>query len=158
VQAVAGFPLTVYGRGGQTRGYLNLKDTLACVTLALEKPAAPGQYRVFNQFVETFTVLELAEKVREAARELGLTVTIRRLPNPRKEAEEHYYNPAHSGLLSLGLKPHYLTPEVLLEMLRLVWRHRERIRPDYILPRVSWQPGSAPPVVEPQPLRLVKNL
>lgn len=158
VQAVAGFPLTVYGLGGQTRGYLHLQDTLACVTLALEHPAAPGQYRVFNQFVETFTVLELAQRVQEAARELGLEVAIRRLPNPRQEAEEHYYNPAHTGLLSLGLQPHYLTREVLVEMLQMVRRHRERIRPEYILPRITWQPRRPPAAAEPQPLRLVTNL
>jgi len=140
VQAVAGFPLTVYGRGGQTRGYLNLKDTLACVELALLHPAARGQYRVFNQFVETFTVLDLARKVQEAGRELGLKVRLHHLPNPRREAEEHYYNPVHSGLLELGLKPHYLTPEVLVGMLALVQRHQERIRTDYILPRVTWRP------------------
>ncbi len=158
VQAVAGFPLTVYGKGGQTRGYLHLRDTLACVALALSQPAAPGQYRVFNQFVETFTVLELAQRVQEAGRELGLKVTLRHLPNPRKEAEEHYYNPAHSGLLSLGLQPHYLTTEVLVEMLALVRRHRERINRDYILPRVSWhQPARSAPAQSPQKLRLAEN-
>jgi UDP-sulfoquinovose synthase len=134
----------LYGRGGQTRGYLNLKDTLACVELALLNPAARGQYRVFNQFVETFTVLDLARKVQEAGRELGLKVRLHHLPNPRREAEEHYYNPVHSGLLELGLKPHYLTPEVLVDMLALVQRHRERIRTDYILPRVRWQPAAPP--------------
>jgi UDP-sulfoquinovose synthase len=151
VQAVAGFPLTVYGKGGQTRGYLNLKDTLACVELALLSPAARGEYRVFNQFVETFTVLDLAAKVQEAARELGLAVKINHLPNPRREAEEHYYNPAHSGLLELGLQPHYLTPEVLGDMLHLVRRHKAGIRTDYILPRVSWRTkGQAWPVESPE--------
>lgn len=140
VQAVAGIPLTVYGKGGQTRGYLNLKDTLACVELALLNPASPGQYRVFNQFVETFTVLELAAKVREAARELGLDVRINHLPNPRQEAEEHYYQPANTSLLSLGLKPHYLTAEVLVDMLSLILKNRERIRTHHILPRVNWRP------------------
>jgi UDP-sulfoquinovose synthase len=109
VQAVAGYPLTVYGEGGQTRGYLNIMDTMACVELSLLHPADPGQYRVFNQFVETFSVNELAEKVREAGRQLGLEVQINKIPNPRREAEEHYYNPAHTGLLSLGLSPHYMT-------------------------------------------------
>ncbi|MBW1990683.1 MAG: NAD-dependent epimerase/dehydratase family protein [Deltaproteobacteria bacterium] len=144
VQAVAGIPLTVYGKGGQTRGYLNIKDTLACVELALLNPPSPGQYRVFNQFVETFTVNDLARKTQEAGKELGLQVEINHLPNPRKEAEEHYYNPTHTGLLSLGLKPHYLTTETLIEMLTLVQRYRDRINPRHILPEVSWrlvQPG-----------------
>jgi UDP-sulfoquinovose synthase len=140
VQAVAGFPLTVYGKGGQTRGYLNLKDTLACVELALLNPAAPGQYRVFNQFVETFTVQELAVKVKEAARELGLTVRVQHLPNPRQEEEEHYYQPVNKGLLSLGLRPHYLTSQVLQGMLSLIQRHQRRIRTEHILPRASWRP------------------
>jgi UDP-sulfoquinovose synthase len=138
VQAVAGVPLTVYGKGGQTRGYLDIKDTLACVELALAHPAAPGEYRVFNQFVETFTVNELADKVREAGRDLGLNVEIQSIPNPRLEAEEHYYHPAHTGLLSLGLQPHYLNLETLQSMLRLVQKYRERIDPQMILPQVSW--------------------
>ncbi len=142
VQAVGGFPLTVYGKGGQTRGYLNIKDTLACVELALLHPAAPGEYRVFNQFVETFSVNELAQKVQEAGRILGLKVEIQKIPNPRLEAEEHYYNPAHTGLLSLGLQPQYLDSPTLQEMLLLVQRHRERIDADLVLPRVKWQAAS----------------
>lgn len=139
VQAVAGVPLTVYGKGGQTRGYLNIKDTMACVELALLHPAAPGDYRVFNQFVETFTVNELAAKVQEAARDLGLKVTVNHIPNPRLEAEEHYYNPAHTGLLSLGLQPHYLTIPVLQEMLQIVMKYKDNIDRNLILPAVSWK-------------------
>jgi UDP-sulfoquinovose synthase len=141
VQAVAGAPLTVYGQGGQTRGYLNIKDTMACVELALLNPAAAGDYRVFNQFVETFTVNELAAKVQEAGRELGLKVEVQNIPNPRLEAEEHYYNPAHTGLLSLGLKPHYLDTATLVEMLRLVQKYQERIDAQLILPQVRWEQG-----------------
>lgn len=137
-QAVAGFPLTVFGKGGQVRGYLNIKDTLACVELSLKEPARRGEYRVFNQFVETFTVNELAERVRAAGRELGLEVEIKSIPNPRREAEDHYYNPAHTGLLDLGLKPHYLTEDFLVGMLRFVLRYKERIDKEVILPRVSW--------------------
>jgi UDP-sulfoquinovose synthase len=138
VQAVSDYPLTVYGKGGQIRGYLNIKDTLACVELALLNPPAQGQYRVFNQFVETFTVTELAEKTREAGRELGLEVKIHAIPNPRREEEEHYYNPSHTGLLSLGLQPHFLTTETLVGMLSLVQKHRDRINTDHVLPRVKW--------------------
>jgi UDP-sulfoquinovose synthase len=138
VQAVSGAPLTVYGKGGQTRGYLNIKDTLACVELALLHPAAVGEYRVFNQFVETFSVNDLAQKVREAGADLGLQVEIRQVENPRLEAEEHYYHPAHTGLLSLGLKPHYLDIPILQEMLRLVQKYRNRIDSRLILPQVKW--------------------
>ncbi len=140
-QAVSDFPLTVYGKGGQTRGYLNIKDTLACVELALLNPPDRGQYRVFNQFVETFTVLELAEKTQQAAKELGLKVKINSIPNPRREEEEHYYNPSHTGLLSLGLEPHFLTTEVLAGMLSVVQRHRERVNLDLVMPRVTWRHG-----------------
>jgi UDP-sulfoquinovose synthase len=139
VQAVAGYPLTIYGDGGQTRGYLNIKDTLACVELALVNPADRGQYRVFNQFVETFSVNDLAEKVREAGEALGLRVTVNKIPNPRREAEEHYYNPAHTGLLALGLDSHYLTDVVLVGMLALVIKWVDRIDAQLILPRVKWK-------------------
>ncbi len=138
VQAVAGVPLTVYGKGGQVRGYLNIKDTMACVELALLHPAAAGQYRVFNQFVETFSVNDLAARVQEAGRDLGLNVTIQNIPNPRLEAEEHYYNPAHTGLLALGLEPHYLNPAVLQAMLQLVQKYRGQIDEQLILPQVQW--------------------
>ncbi len=138
VQAVAGVPLTVYGEGGQTRGYLNIMDTIACVELALRHPAAAGEYRVFNQFVETFTVNDLAAKVQAAGKAMGLEVKIKKIPNPRLEAEGHYYNPAHTGLLSLGLQPHYLTEEVLVEMLELVSNYKHLINQELIFPQVKW--------------------
>lgn len=139
VQAVAGVPLTVYGKGGQTRGYLNIKDTMACVELALLHPAAAGDYRVFNQFVETFTVNDLAALVQEAGKDLGLEVKINHIPNPRLEAEEHYYNPVHTGLLSLGLQPHYLNRQVLQEMLQVVMKYKDNIDKSLIQPAVKWQ-------------------
>jgi UDP-sulfoquinovose synthase len=138
VQAVAGVPLTVYGQGGQTRGYLNIIDTLACVELSLLHPPGPGEYRVFNQFVETFAVNDLARKVQDAGRALGLKVEVQHLPNPRQEAEEHYYNPAHTGLASLGLKPHYLDEATLGRMLQLVDKYQDRIQSELILPQVRW--------------------
>jgi UDP-sulfoquinovose synthase len=139
VQAAVGFPLTVYGRGGQTRGYLDIRDTLACVELSIRNPADRGSYRVFNQFVETFTVNELADKVVRAGRAHGIRVEVKNIPNPRREAEEHYYNPAHTGLLELGLEPHYLTDEAAAGMLALVLKYKDRIRQDYILPKVTWR-------------------
>jgi len=139
VQAAAGAPLTVYGEGGQTRGYLDLRDTLACVELTLLHPAEAGQYRVFNQFVETFSVMDLALRVQEAGQELGLSAEIVKIPNPRREAESHYYNPAHTGLLDLGLTPHYLTRAGLVEMLQLVRRHQERIDTSLLMPTVTWR-------------------
>jgi UDP-sulfoquinovose synthase len=140
VQAVAGVPLTVYGGGGQTRGYLNLNDTLQCVELAIVKPPARGELRILNQFTETFTVNELAERVAAAARSLGLEVRIKPIVNPRKEREQHYYCPAHSGLIELGLEPHPMSEEVLVAMLEKVRRYADRIDRARILPRVRWNP------------------
>jgi UDP-sulfoquinovose synthase len=138
VQAVAGHPLTVYGKGGQTRGYLNIKDTLNCVRLSVENPADRGELRIFNQFTEAFSVNDLAEKVREAGNQLKLNVKIEHVENPRIEAEAHYYNPAHTGLLALGLKPHYLSEEVLSEMMEFVIRHKNQIKKDQIFQNVKW--------------------
>ena len=139
VQAVAGFPLTVYGAGRQTRGYLNIVDTMQCVELALAQPAQPGEFRVLNQFTETFAVTDLAEKVRAAGRQTGLDVAIKSIENPRVEAEEHYYNPANTGLLELGLQPHPLTGDVLAGMIGYVQRHANTIDQAQMLPRVRWR-------------------
>ena len=139
VQAVAGIPLTVYGKGGQTRGYLNIKDTLNCVRLAIENPAENGELRIFNQFTETFTVNELAEKVSHAGETLGLDVKIQHMDNPRVEAEEHYYNPKHTGLIDLGLTPNPLTQKVLCEMMAFVGQHRDKIIENRILPKTAWK-------------------
>jgi UDP-sulfoquinovose synthase len=139
VQAIAGYPLTVYGQGGQTRGYLNIKDTLACVGLAVINPAEPGELRIFNQITETFTVNELAQKVARVGKGLGYHVEIKNIENPRKESEEHYYNPTYTGLIELGLKPHYLTDEVLHGMFAVVERYKDRINKDAIFKGVKWQ-------------------
>ena len=138
VQAVAEYPLTVFGKGGQTRGYLNIKDTLQCIRLSLEKPADPGELRIFNQFVETFSVNDLAQRVKNAAGGFGLNVEIQSIENPRKEAEDHYYNPAHTGLLELGLKPNYLSEDVLGNMIETVLQHKANIHRDSIFRGVKW--------------------
>ncbi|WP_457653748.1 NAD-dependent epimerase/dehydratase family protein [Rhodocaloribacter sp.] len=142
VQAVAGVPLTVYGKGGQVRGYLNLNDTLQCVDLAMHNPVERGELRVLNQFTETFSVNDLADRMVRVGREMGLDVQAKSIPNPRKEPEEHYYNPDHSGLLELGLEPHYMTDEVLAEMLGQVRKYKDHIDVDMIMPRVVWNEAS----------------
>lgn len=138
VQAVAGIPLTVYGRGGQTRGFLNIRDTLRCVELSLLNPPKAGEYRVFNQFTETFNVLGLAQTVKRQAQELGFKAEIDHLPNPRAEAEEHYYNPRHQNLLNLGLEPHLLSDTLVESMLLIIREHADNIRTNVILPRIKW--------------------
>ncbi|HXV58803.1 MAG TPA: NAD-dependent epimerase/dehydratase family protein [Gaiellaceae bacterium] len=139
VQAVIGHPLTVYGRGGQTRGFLNIVDTLQCVSLTAENPPAAGEYRVFNQFTEVFNVGELAEKVRHAGAEIGLEVQVDHVHNPRLELEEHYYNPTHTKLLELGLQPTLLSETLIESMLEVIRRYRNRVIADVIDPVTLWR-------------------
>lgn len=139
VQAVADIPLTVYGGGGQTRGYLNLRDTLQCVRLAADNPADEGELKIFNQLTETFTVNELADKVKKVGDGMGLNVQIKSIPNPRKELEEHYYNPVHTGLIEMGLEPHYMTDDVVAAMLERIITAKDKIDTNRIMPRVSWK-------------------
>ena len=141
VQAIAGVPLTVYGKGGQTRGFLNIRDTLRCVELSILNPPKKGEYRAFNQFTQMFTVLELAETVQREARKLGFRAELNHLPNPRVEAEEHYYNPRHQKLLDLGLEPHMLSEVLVDSMLVGIRDHAHRIRHEVILPKVRWNGG-----------------
>jgi UDP-sulfoquinovose synthase len=135
VQAVVGHPLTVYGKGGQTRGMLDIRDTLACIELALLNPPAAGEYRVFNQFTESFSVGDLAERV------AGLVpgAEIEHLDDPRVEQEDHYYRAAHTKLLDLGLAPHLLSNSLVMSLLALVDRHRERVDHAAIRPTVDWR-------------------
>ena len=138
VQAVIGHPLTVYGTGGQTRGFLNLRDTLACVELALNNPAEAGEMRVYNQFTESFSIRELALEVQQAAKELGLNVDINEVPNPRAEAQEHYYNPTHTKLLDLGLVPTLLSEDLVTATLSTLLTHRDRVITQAIAPKTTW--------------------
>jgi UDP-sulfoquinovose synthase len=140
LQAVIGHPLTVYGKGGQTRGYLNIVDTLQCVELAVTHPAEPGEFRVFNQFTESFSVMELAELVQKAGVEYGLDVQLGPVRNPRVEMEEHYYNAAHTKLLDLGLRPHLLSAELVESMFSVIERFKDRVILDHILPQDRWRP------------------
>jgi UDP-sulfoquinovose synthase len=144
VQAVIGHPLTVYGKGGQTRGFLNIRDTLQCVELAAENPAEQGEYRVFNQFTEQFSVTQLAELVKRSAGELGREVEVEHLENPRVEAEDHYYNATHTKLLDLGLDPSHLGDELVRSMLRTIEREKDRVNESVIDPSVRWSPQTAP--------------
>lgn len=138
VQAIADYPLTVYGKGGQTRGYLNIRDTMQCVYLAASNPAKQGELKVYNQLTETFSVNDLAQKVREAGKHVGYSVEINSIQNPRKEKEEHYYNPVYTGLKDLGLKPHLLTTEILEDMFKRVERHKNRINKNAIFRGIKW--------------------
>ena len=156
VQAVVGHPLTVYGKGGQTRGMLDIRDTLACVELALLNPPAEGEYRVFNQFTESFSVLQMAEMVADA---YPGAIRIEHVEDPRVEKEEHYYRAAHTKLLDLGLVPHLLEAPTIKGLLEVVERHRDRVDLQAIAPTVQWRKtastlptgGSASPRLAPAP-------
>ena len=137
-QAVVGYPLTVYGKGGQTRGYLNLKDTLQCVHKSEQTPAKQGELRIFNQMMETFSANDLAEKTARVGQSLGYDVQIEHLENPRKEMEEHYYNPTYQGLIEIGVEPHYLTDEVMADIFRSVAQYKDKIRKDIIFRGIKW--------------------
>src|SRR5580658_50704 len=144
VQAASGHPLTVYGKGGQTRGFLDIRDTVRCIEIACLNPANPGEFRVFNQFTEQFSVLELAHMVQTAARELGIRVTIDHLDPPRVEAQEHYYNAKHSKLIDLGLQPHYLSDALLDSLMNIAVRYQDRVDPSQFLPQVKWREARNP--------------
>jgi UDP-sulfoquinovose synthase len=139
VQAAIAQPLTVYGKGGQTRGFLDIRDTVRCIEIACLNPAKSGECRVFNQFTEQFSVLELARMVQVAGRKLGLTIEIDHLPDPRVEAEAHYYNAKHSKLIDLGLQPHFLSDSLLDSLMNIALRYRDRIDLSLMLPQVNWR-------------------
>jgi UDP-sulfoquinovose synthase len=139
-EAVIEHPLTPFGKGHQRRGFLPLRDSMQCLTIAIENPPKKGEYRVFNQFEEVYNVTELAQKVQKVGNELGLKVEIRNLENPRKEMEEHYYNPDHKHLLDLGYKPTHDVEQELKIILNDLMRYKERIleKKDVLIPDIRW--------------------
>jgi len=141
VEAAVGEPLTVYGKGGQTRGFLDIRDTVRCIELAALNPPAAGEYRVFNQFTEQFSVLELAQKVEHARAAHGLPTTIHHVPNPRREKEDHYYNAKHQHLLDLGLQPHRLGDTLIDSVIQTVEANISRVRRETIEATVDWRKG-----------------
>jgi UDP-sulfoquinovose synthase len=137
-QAVVGYPLTVYGKGGQTRGYLNIKDTLQCVHKSEQTPAKKGELRIFNQIMETFSVNQLADLIQKVGKKLKYNVKIKNIVNPRKELENHYYNPRHQGLQKIGVKPHFLNEDTLRQIYNVVEQYKNNIRKDIIYKGVYW--------------------
>ncbi|NCR72094.1 MAG: NAD-dependent epimerase/dehydratase family protein [Microcystis aeruginosa LG13-12] len=139
IQAAIGHPLTVYGKGGQTRGFLDIRDTVRCLELAIANPAQSGEFRVFNQFTELFSVGDLALMVKKAGSALGLNVEINHLDNPRIELEEHYFKAKNTKLLDLGLQPHYLSDSLLDSLLNFATKYKNRVDMNHILPKVTWK-------------------
>jgi UDP-sulfoquinovose synthase len=138
-QAAVGYPLTVYGKGGQTRGFLDIRDTVRCIEIACAHPAAAGEFRVFNQFTEQFSVLDLAYKVQAAGKNMGMKVEIQHIPDPRVEAEAHYYNAKNSKLVDLGLQPHFLSDSLLDSVMNVAVKYKNRIDQSLFQPRVNWR-------------------
>jgi UDP-sulfoquinovose synthase len=139
IQAAIGHPLTVYGKGGQRRSFLDIRDTVRCIEIAIGNPAEKGEFRVFNQFTEQFNVLELAQMVMRVSCEAGLKVQINHLPNPRVEKEEHYYNAKNTQLRDLGLEPHFLSESLLDSLVHFAIRFKDRVDTTQILPQVTWR-------------------
>jgi UDP-sulfoquinovose synthase len=139
IQAAIGHPLTVYGKGGQTRGLLDIRDTVRCIEIAVNNPADPGDFRVFNQFTELFSISDLATMVQKAGSTLGLKVDIQSFDNPRVELEEHYFNAKNTKLLDLGLEPHFLSDSLLDSLLNFAVKYQDRVDKQEILPKVSWR-------------------
>ena len=138
VQAVVGYPLTVYGSGNQIRGYLNINDTLQCIHASEKNPPKKGKLNIFNQIMETFSVNQLAEFTKKVGNTRGHSVQISRISNPRREAEEHYYNPIFDGLKNIGVKPHLLTKKSMSQLFSIVEKHKSKIKPEIIFRGVSW--------------------
>ena len=139
IQAAIGHPLTVYGTGGQTRGFLDIRDTVRCMEIAVANPAAEGEFRVFNQFTEQFSVLDLAMMVKKAGEDAGLTVQVDHVKNPRVEKESHYYNAKNTQLKDLGLVPHCLSESLLTSLLDFAIRYKSRVDKAQIMPTVTWK-------------------
>jgi UDP-sulfoquinovose synthase len=139
IQAAISHPLTVYGKGGQTRGFLDIRDTVRCIELAIANPAERGEFRVFNQFTELFSIGDIAQKVQEAGRTLGLKVEVNNIANPRIEKEEHYFNAKNTNLLDLGLQPHFLSDSLLDSLLNFAIKYKQRVDNNQILPKVQWK-------------------
>ncbi len=139
IQAAIGHPLTVYGTGGQTRSFLDIRDTVRCIELAIATPAEAGKMRVFNQFTELFSIRDLALMVQKAGQTLGIKVEVQNIDNPRVELEEHYFKAKNTNLLDLGLQPHFLSDALIDSLLNFAVKYRDRIDQKQILPKVQWR-------------------
>ncbi|MEM9161775.1 MAG: NAD-dependent epimerase/dehydratase family protein [Cyanobacteria bacterium P01_F01_bin.4] len=139
IQAAVGHPLTVYGTGGQTRALLDIRDTVRCVEIAVNNPADAGEFRVFNQFTEMFSINDLAMLVKKAGTTMGLDVEVKNLENPRVESEKHYFNAKNTKLIDLGLEPHFLSDSLLDSLLNFAVKYKARVDEKKILPKVTWR-------------------
>jgi UDP-sulfoquinovose synthase len=143
IQAAVGHPMTVYGKGGQTRGFLNIKDTVRCIQIACDNPAPAGEMKIYNQFTEQFSVNELAAMITEAGKKIGLSPEVINVPNPRTEMEEHYYNAKNSKLQDLGLTPTLMSESLMDSLLKTIVEYKDRVDQRLILPGVNWKESAS---------------
>ncbi len=140
IQSVLGKPLTIYGNGTQTRGLIEIRDTVRCIQLACENPADRGEFRVFNQITEFMSLQEIADTIAGASPD---DVTIEHIENPRVELENHHYNVVHSGLVELGLEPHLLSDTLIESLFEITKRYAHRVRPEAMIPTIQWRKPSS---------------
>ncbi len=152
IQSAVGYPLTVYGRGGQTRGYIHVRDTVRCIELAIQSEPKAGEFRVFNQITEWFSVNDLANRVQRVGNQMGLNVQLQQISNPRVELEEHYYNVVHTKLLDLGLQPHLLNDAEVEHLIDVAVKNRDRVNPRLIAPTVNWRATDNQVAQTPEPV------
>ena len=152
IQSAIVYPLTVYGSGGQTRGYIHIRDTVRCIELAIQSEPKAGEFRVFNQITESFSVADLANRVQRVGNTMGLNVQLQQISNPRVELEEHYYNAIHTKLLDLGLQPHLLNDAEVEHLISIAIAHRDRINPRLIAPTVNWRATDNQVAETPEPV------
>lgn len=138
VQSIIAHPLTIYGKGDQTRGFINIKDTMQCIYHSEKTPAKKGELRIFNQITETFSVNQLANLISAVGNDRGHNVEIKLVKNPRIELEEHYYNPVYRGLTDIGLTPNYLTSDVIHKFFLIVEKYKKNIDEDIIFKGIKW--------------------
>jgi UDP-sulfoquinovose synthase len=136
IQSVLGQPLTVYGEGSQTRGLIDIRDTVRCVQIACENPADKGEFRVFNQMTESMSVAQIAETIARCSPD---AVKIEHLVNPRVELYDHYYNVTHTRLVELGLEPHLLSDTLIDSLLGITTRYAHRVRIEALRPTIPWR-------------------
>jgi len=138
VQAVAKTPLLIYGSGSQIRGYINIQDTLACISLALENPPTSGDMHIHNQFTEQFSVNQLAKKVQKSLKKIDIDVSINKIKNPRIESEKHYYNAKNKNMINYGLSPTLLDDDIIISIAQYVMKYKKNINKKILKPKTKW--------------------
>jgi len=145
MQAAIGYPLTVYGTGGQTRAFIHIRDSVRCIEIAVTNPPTKdSRVLIFNQMTETHCVLDLAKLVS------GLTgVPISSLHNPRNEDADNGLEVENAKFLALGLKPTKLDGGLLSEVMDIAKKYAHRCNTERIKPTSLWV---APPIALTSPV------